>query len=124
MEWKPNPSFLELILNKIVFHLFLKTDGKAVALNNKSGIDILGNIIQSSKLSVNRHYYGDLNNMGHAVISYCHDPENKYLESYGVMGEPATAMRDPVFYRWHSLLADIFQTHKKMLEPYPEKEVS
>lgn len=38
--------------------------------------------------------------MGHAVISYCHDPDNKFREAYGVLGEPATALRDPVFYRW------------------------
>lgn len=74
-------------------------------------------------LSPNRKFYGDLSNLGHVFISYCHDPENKYLESYGVMGEPATALRDPVFYRWHSYLADIFQLHKKNLEPYSNKEV-
>lgn len=62
--------------------------------------------------------------MGHAFISYCHDPDNKFLESYGVMGEPSTAMRDPVFYRWYAFLVDIIQLHKKNLPAYTEREVS
>lgn len=38
--------------------------------------------------------------MGHVFISYCHDPKNKFSEPYSVLGEPSTALRDPVFYRW------------------------
>lgn len=31
-------------------------------------------------------------------ISYSHDPDHRHLESFGVMGDSATAMRDPIFY--------------------------
>lgn len=92
-------------------------------LNNKFGIDCLGNVIQSSLLSPNRKFYGDLSNLGHLAIAYCHDPENKYLETYGVMGEPSTALRDPLFYRWHAYLNRLFRMHKRNLNPYAEKEV-
>lgn len=81
-------------------------------------------MIESSMLSPNRTFYGDLNNIGHAFISYCHDPNYTFLETYGVMGEPSTAMRDPVFYRWHAYLASIFQLHKNQLQPYTTQEVS
>lgn len=45
--------------------------------------------------SVDRDYYGDIHNMGHTFISYAHDPEHRHLESFGVMGDSATAIRDP-----------------------------
>lgn len=42
-------------------------------------IDVLGNMIESSDLSPNRTFYGDLHNWGHIFTAYVHDPENKYL---------------------------------------------
>lgn len=34
------------------------------------------------------------------------------------MGDLATAMRDPIFYRWHSYIDDMFQEHKATLPKY------
>lgn len=39
------------------------------------------------------------------------------------MGDTATAMRDPVFYRWHSYIDDIFQEYKATLPGYSVKNV-
>lgn len=39
------------------------------------------------------------------------------------MGDPATAMRDPIFYRWHATVDDIFQEHKKLLNRYTVEQV-
>ncbi|RVE44160.1 hypothetical protein evm_011180 [Chilo suppressalis] len=88
-------------------------------LTEETGIDVLGNLMESSILSRNRGYYGDLHNMGHVFISYAHDPDHRHLEQFGVMGDSATAMRDPVFYRWHSYIDDIFNLYKSKLPPYP-----
>lgn len=63
----------------IVF--FFQSKGENIPLTEYEGTDVIGNIIQSSMLSVNREYYGDLNGMGHMVIAYCHDPHNKFLVS-------------------------------------------
>lgn len=93
-------------------------------LDERTGINTLGNMMESSILSPNRQLYGDLHNMGHVFISYSHDPDHRNLESFGVMGDSATAMRDPVFYRWHAYVDDVFQEHKESLTPYtlPELE--
>ncbi|KAF6200526.1 hypothetical protein GE061_004969 [Apolygus lucorum] len=91
---------------------------ESIPLTESKGIDILGDIIESSTLSVNRNLYGDLHNLGHTIISFIHDPENKNLEQFGVMGDVATAMRDPVFYRWHAFINDIFLEHKNTLPQY------
>lgn len=87
-------------------------------LDERTGIDTLGNIMESSILSPNRQLYGDMHNMGHIFVSYAHDPDHRNLESFGVMGDSATAMRDPFFYRWHAYVDDIFQAHKESLPAY------
>lgn len=82
------------------------------------GIDILGNIVESCSLSPNRQLYGNLHNQGHNVIAFSHDPDARFLEQYGVMGDVTTAMRDPVFYRWHSFIESVFVRHKERLPEY------
>lgn len=74
------------------------TSGNRISLAGSEGIDILGDVVEASSLSPNRLLYGNLHNQGHNVISYVHDPDQKYLEEYGVMGDVTTAMRDPIFY--------------------------
>nr|WJJ70399.1 venom protein U-MPTX.15-39 [Megalopyge opercularis] len=97
---------------------FTLTNGRSVALDEDTGIDVLGNMLESSIISPNRTLYGDLHNMGHVFISYAHDPDHRHLEQFGVMGDSTTAMRDPVFYRWHAYIDDIFETYKQKLQPY------
>ncbi|NP_001295992.1 phenoloxidase 2-like [Musca domestica] len=92
--------------------------GNRIPLDERRGIDILGNMLEASIISPNQSVYGDFHNMGHVFISYAHDPDHRHLESFGVMGDSATAMRDPVFYRWHAYIDDIFQEHKTRLTPY------
>ncbi|CAG9825512.1 unnamed protein product [Phaedon cochleariae] len=89
-----------------------------IPLTEFEGIDVLGNIIEASILSPNQAYYGDYHNMGHTIASYIHDPDNRHLESFGVIGDSATAMRDPFFYRWHAHIDDIFQNFKSTLPRY------
>lgn len=83
------------------------------------GIDILGNMIEASPvLSVNMQLYGNLHNQGHNIISFAHDPDGRHLEEFGVMGDVTTAMRDPIFYRWHGFINTVFTKFKSLLNPY------
>uniref|UniRef100_A0A6P7FUF2 Phenoloxidase 1-like n=1 Tax=Diabrotica virgifera virgifera TaxID=50390 RepID=A0A6P7FUF2_DIAVI len=91
---------------------------RQVELTENEGIDILGNMVESSILSPDRDYYGDLHNMGHTMASYVHDPDHRHLESFAVIGDSSTAMRDPFFYRWHAYMDDIFQNLKDRLPRY------
>lgn len=75
-------------------------------------------MMEASILSPNRSLYGDFHNQGHVFLSYVHDPDHRFLETFGVIGDSTTAMRDPVFYRWHAYIDDIFQEHKRRLPPY------
>ena len=95
-----------------------------VPLDEVTGIDTLGNLMESSDLSINRNVYGNLHNEGHNAISYSHDPDNRFLEEFGVMGDVTTAMRDPVFYRWHGYLDTLFNRHKEILNPYSLQDLN
>ncbi|EDW92261.1 phenoloxidase 3 [Drosophila yakuba] len=99
-------------------------NNEKIALDDVKGIDILGNIIEASALTPNSTLYGDLHNKGHMLIAYSHDPINKHLEYAGVMGDSSTAMRDPIFYKWHAFIDNIFQEHKRQLTPYEKKDLS
>ncbi|XP_022907914.2 phenoloxidase 1-like [Onthophagus taurus] len=101
----------------------VRTKDGLMELTEETGIDVLGNMVESSVLSPDRNFYGDLHNMGHAFISLAHDPDNRYLEDSAVMGDTATAMRDPVFYRWHSYIDGLFQRHKNKLNPYTKQQL-
>lgn len=74
-------------------------------------------------MSVNQRVYGNLHNVGHDAISNCHDPDFRFLEEFGVMGDVTTAMRDPVFYRWHAYLDSILNRFKESLDPYSFDEL-
>ncbi|XP_073947872.1 phenoloxidase subunit 1-like isoform X2 [Choristoneura fumiferana] len=101
----------------------LLPNGRTHPLDEATGIDVLGNLMESSIISRNRSHYGDLHNMGHVFISFAHDPDNRHLENFGVMGDSATAMRDPVFYRWHAHVDDIFNLHKAKLPAYTPRQL-
>lgn len=40
------------------------------------------------------------------------------------MGDSATAMRDPIFYRWHAYIDDIFHEFKSTLSGYSAQSVN
>ncbi|XP_071525779.1 phenoloxidase 1-like [Panulirus ornatus] len=104
--------------------------GERVSLSDdvttgKRGIDILGDALEADRtLSINYPYYGNLHNMGHVLISVAHDPDFSHKEDMGVMGNTATAMRDPVFYRWHKFIDEIFQEYKMTQERYTHEDLS
>lgn len=61
------------------FNHFQNKNGGVEQFRVENGIDILGNLVESNVLSINRTEYGNLHNQGHNLISYIHDPENLYL---------------------------------------------
>lgn len=83
----------------------------------------MGDIIEASTISINPTLYGNLHNEGHNLIAYAHDPLNKYLEDFAVIGDVTTAMRDPAFYKLHGYLDDIFEMHKEKLPRYNAQHV-
>ncbi|GLV44013.1 Prophenoloxidase 1 [Carabus blaptoides fortunei] len=96
-------------------------DGKLIPLS----IDALGDMIEASpEKSPNFAYYGNLHNEGHDIISLVHDPDNRHLENAGVMSGTSTAVRDPIFFRWHAFIDYFFQRYQSTLPSYTSDELS
>ena len=72
-------TFRDRIIDTIKTHIVHRPNGEYARLEEKDGIDVLGNIIEASILSPNLEYYGDLHNSLHYMIAYCHDPDHRYL---------------------------------------------
>ncbi|CAL1268011.1 unnamed protein product [Larinioides sclopetarius] len=113
----------ERILQSINLGVVVDPNGHEFPLDEVHGIDILGNIIESSYDSVNLPFYGSLHNWGHVLMAAAHDPDGRYRLNPGVMDDTATSLRDPIFYRWHRFIDDLFQEYKKTLRPYNKEEL-
>lgn len=71
--------FKSRIVEAIKTKKVVSARGGFLTLDDKTGIDTLGNMMESSILSPNRAYYGNFHNTGHDAISYVHDPDHRYL---------------------------------------------
>lgn len=95
-------------------------DGKPVTLPVTPSL--LGTSTEANIGSVNRTTYGNLHNMGHNFIAHVRDlPPNMNPNLYGeagVMSDTATALRDPIFWRWHKHIDDISYTWQETQQPH------
>ncbi|GAB6030165.1 Polyphenol oxidase 1, variant 2 [Chamberlinius hualienensis] len=111
------------IMNAIHTGQVTNRNGETIQLVDPHGIDILGDMVEATAISPNRDFYGDYHNYGHRIISKIHDPDGRYKGEDGVMNYTATAMRDPIFYRWHKTIDDMFNDYKLTLTPYTRQEL-
>uniref|UniRef100_A0A1W7RAD3 Hemocyanin subunit 5 n=1 Tax=Hadrurus spadix TaxID=141984 RepID=A0A1W7RAD3_9SCOR len=113
----------ERILDAIHLGHIHAFDGTEIPLDEKHGADILGDIIESSAESRNQEFYGSLHNWGHVLIARIHDPDSRFNENPGVMSDTSTSLRDPIFYRWHRFMDNIFQDYKASLPMYKREQL-
>merc|ERR1711887_535297 len=93
-------------------------NGEIIDILNDRGVDIIGDIIESSEYSPNPVYYGALHNTAHIVLGRQGDPRGKFKMPPGVMEHFETSTRDPSFFRLHKYMNNIFKEFKDRLEPY------
>ncbi|CAL4121185.1 unnamed protein product [Meganyctiphanes norvegica] len=98
------------------------SDGTTIDILNDKGIDILGDLIESSTYSVNPYYYGALHNTAHIVLGRQGDPKGKFKQPPGVMEHFETATRDPAFFRLHKYMNNIFKEFKDRLPSYSKED--
>nr|XP_045583379.1 hemocyanin B chain-like [Procambarus clarkii] len=97
--------------------------GNHIDIRNEHGIDLLGDIIESSVYSPNAQYYGALHNTAHIMLGRQGDPHGKFDMPPGVMEHFETATRDPSFFRLHKYMDNIFKEHKDSLPPYTKSDL-
>lgn len=71
---------------------------------------VLANTFEANRGAVKSADYGNLHNFGHVLIA---DLDS----ATGVMASTSTAVRDPVFYRWHRQIDDIQFEWQETLSP-------
>ncbi|KAK8381801.1 hypothetical protein O3P69_015072 [Scylla paramamosain] len=98
-------------------------DGTVISIMNSHGIDILGDVIESSTYSPNHEYYGSLHNTAHIMLGRQGDPHGKFDLPPGVLEHFETATRDPAFFRLHKYMDAIFREHKDSLTPYTKEDL-
>ncbi|XP_054706209.1 hemocyanin G chain-like [Uloborus diversus] len=114
----------ERILEAIDLQHVHGEDGKEIALDEANGANILGSIIEASSDSPNKGFYGSLHNWGHVMMARMHDPDGRFQENPGVMSDTSTALRDPIFYRWHRFVDNLFQEYKLTLKTYTKEDLT
>jgi len=107
----------ERILNA-VDNTFFETneDGTRIVVT----ADLLGATEESTMASVSgggahTSFYGNHHGFGHLFTSMIHDPRGD--SPPGVMIDTATAIRDPIFYRWHKHVDDISFRWQELQQP-------
>ncbi|XP_053640583.1 hemocyanin subunit-like [Cherax quadricarinatus] len=115
---------LETRIRDAIAHGYVTAkDGSTIDISNSHGIDVLGDVIESSTYSPNIEYYGSLHNTAHIVLGRQGDPHGKYDLPPGVLEHFETATRDPAFFRLHKYMDNIFREHKDSLTPYTKEEL-
>ncbi|NCJ05429.1 hypothetical protein GS597_02650 [Synechococcales cyanobacterium C] len=76
------------------------------------GSDLLGKTNEPTIASVSRRFYGNHHGLGHILIAFALSNDRP-----GVMANTATAIRDPIFWRWHRHIDDIGFRHQERLTP-------
>merc|ERR1712198_554389 len=112
------------IRDAIAHGYIVDKEGNTISIMNDRGIDILGDIIESSMYSPNVQYYGALHNLAHIMLGRQGDPHGKFNMPPGVMEHFETATRDPSFFRLHRYMDNIFKEHKDTLPPYTQEELT
>lgn len=73
------------------------------------GSDLIGKTNEPTINSVSRRFYGNHHGLGHILIAF------SVSERPGVMANTATAIRDPIFWRWHRHIDDMGFRHQERL---------
>jgi hypothetical protein len=109
-------NFASLLMDAATSGFYRLVGGKAVTVDN------LGNTAEANINAVdfvdtnppaNHPLYGNCHNDGHIHFMLYDN-----IAPYGVMAATTTAIRDPIFFRWHKLIDDICFSHQETQPAY------
>nr|CAQ63321.1 hemocyanin 1 precursor [Thermobia domestica] len=116
-------AYSQRIREAIARGVVLTKSGELYSINDTTGINTLGELIEPSVFSRHREYYGALHNYGHILLGRITDPKGKFNMPPGVMEHFETATRDPAFFRLHKYIDNLFKEHKDHLPHYTRDEL-
>jgi hypothetical protein len=101
--------------SKAITNELRNNNGAAFKIAGRRFEDVLGTALEAAFGSPSQQTFGSLHNSGHGRIASIDDPAGN--PGQGVMGFTDTAIRDPVFYRWHRFIDDLFVTEWQEKQP-------
>lgn len=108
------------IRDAIDFGFVYTKTGEKVKLTEERGIDILGQLIESTIDSVHYSYYGKLYQLSLQVLGHIHS--NQVVPS--VIENYETVLRDPVYYRLLARITRLFLRYKSHLPQYVREDLT
>ena len=97
-------------------HQFLGPAGPVAITRTNIGENVEGTVARL-RPQMDRDRYRGLHNFGHNFISSRSEP-NDQGQPFGVMAITRTAIRDPVFWRWHREIDELNYQWQQTQEPY------
>lgn len=101
---------------------FLGPAGAVAITRTNIGENVEGTVARL-RPQMDRELYGGVHNRGHNSISECSEP-NDEGDRVGVMSSTRTAIRDPVFWRWHKEIDDANYRWQETQEPYDLRDAA
>ncbi|XP_067002867.1 hexamerin [Anabrus simplex] len=96
---------------------------KRVFLKDLDVMDVLGNIIQGNKCSLNRKYFKSIYAMVLSLYGHMVDPKHTYGVAPGALEHFETAIRDPVYFGITKRVVQFFEMYKNQLKSYTRDEL-
>lgn len=86
-------------------------------------MNVLGNIIQSNKDSINSVFYGPIEKYARNLLGYSHLPLNGNKLVPSSLEHFETSLRDPVFYQWMKKIVNWSQRYMRNVAPYTREQL-
>ncbi|XP_068081328.1 hexamerin-like [Anabrus simplex] len=94
-----------------------------VFLKDLDVMDILGNLIEGNKCSLNKRYFKSLFLMLLSLYGHSVDPEHSYGVAPGALEHFETALRDPIYFGVVKRIVELFERYKNQLKSYTRDEL-
>jgi hypothetical protein len=79
-----------------------------LSINDSTGIDILGSLVEPSRESTHPEYYGALHNYGHILLGQITDPKGKFdVSTASFPGIILISTRDLCCVQWRALVSAV-----------------
>ncbi|XP_050087151.1 larval serum protein 2-like [Anopheles aquasalis] len=112
------------IMEAIDYGFIVLPDGTFVNITIPSGIEYLGNLIQSNADSVNQRFYGYLEKVAKFFLGGSFEMYNEFRAIPSVLERYETAMRDPMFYQFFKRIVGFYYRYLDTMPSYKYEEVN
>lgn len=94
-----------------------------MSLYTDIGMNVLGNLIEGNADSLNKQFYGNIQQFASHLLGYSMQPLDDTKLVPSVLEHIETSMRDPIFYQLLKQMMEAVEKYKSKLPPYSEQDL-